>query len=348
MHPDELFMRRALDLAERGTGSVSPNPMVGCVIVRNNQIIGEGWHEKFGGPHAEVMALKNVINVSQVAGSTVYVSLEPCAHFGKTPPCADVLIKERVERVVIGCTDPNPLVSGKGIAKLREAGIQVEVSTLNKQAVALNKRFITAQTKGRPYIILKWAETADGFLARIDFSSKWISSELSRQWVHRWRAEEDAVLIGRRTAEHDNASLTVRDWSGRNPIRVVLAGKGKIDPSWKVFDAAAPTWCYSTAETDQQLGIKSIALPEANFLNLVLKDLKSRGINSVLVEGGAQTLNSFIEKGLWDEARIFKAPTIFGAGIPSPSISGAKETERNIGEDVLLILTNPNSVSYQV
>jgi diaminohydroxyphosphoribosylaminopyrimidine deaminase/5-amino-6-(5-phosphoribosylamino)uracil reductase len=343
MQPDEFYMRRALELAERGAGKVSPNPMVGCVVVSGEKIIGEGWHQEYGGPHAEVNAVNTIRDRSAIPGAMVYVSLEPCSHFGKTPPCTDLLIHQKVGKVIIGCLDPNPLVNGMGRKKLMEAGIEVEISGISKEAGDLNKRFFTSKIKCRPYIILKWAQTSDHFIARNDYSSKWISSPLSRQWVHRWRSEEDAVLVGRTTAEKDNAALTVRDWKGRNPIRVLISQSGKIDPSWNIFDKAAPTLCYiSKGGTSKTTG-DMIHLHEQNFIPELLSDLQRRGINSVLVEGGANTIKSFIESGLWDEARIFTAPGSFGEGISAPQLTGIKTDQFHSGPDLVEIIRHPDS-----
>lgn len=342
MQPDEFYMRRAMELAERGAGTVSPNPMVGCVVVSGEKIIGEGWHQKYGGPHAEVNAMANILDRSAIKGSTVYISLEPCSHFGKTPPCTDLLIREQVGKVVIGCLDPNPLVNGSGRQKLIDAEIPVEISTFSKQAQELNKRFFTSRIKKRPYIILKWAQTNDHFIARRDYTSKWISSPLARQWVHRWRSEEDAVLIGRTTAEKDNASLTVREWKGRNPIRILISRSGQFDPTWNIFNQTAPTLFYTTANT-APTGVEVIRFHEENFISDLLKDLHTRNINSILIEGGSNTLKSFIDSGCWDEARVFTAPVTFGSGIHAPELTGIKSEEIQCGPDKLEIIRHPDS-----
>ncbi len=222
MTSDELFIQRTFELAQSGIGQVSPNPRVGAVVVHDEKIIGEGWHKKYGEAHAEVNAIHSVKDQSLLQESTIYVNLEPCSHFGKTPPCADLLIRHQVKKVVVCNNDPNPLVSGQGIAKLLNAGIEVVTGVLETEGRKLNKRFFTFVEKQRPYIILKWAQTVDGFVARENYESKWISNDFSRQLVHQWRSEEDAVLVGTKTAAHDNPKLDVRDWSGRNPVRVVI------------------------------------------------------------------------------------------------------------------------------
>ncbi|HET9131456.1 MAG TPA: bifunctional diaminohydroxyphosphoribosylaminopyrimidine deaminase/5-amino-6-(5-phosphoribosylamino)uracil reductase RibD, partial [Terriglobia bacterium] len=216
---DEQLMRRCFDLALKGIGSVSPNPLVGCVITHNDEIIGEGWHKKYGGPHAEVNAIASVADQSLLPSATVYVNLEPCSHHGKTPPCADMLVAHRVKKVVISNVDSNELVAGKGIEKLRNAGIEVVTSILESEGRDLNRRFFTFMEQRRPYIILKWAQTTDGFMSRGSYDPSRISNELTQQLVHRWRSEEDAFLVGTQTAAVDNPKLNVREWTGRNPVR---------------------------------------------------------------------------------------------------------------------------------
>lgn len=337
MTPDELFMLRTFELAQQGRGLVSPNPLVGCVIVKNNEVIGEGWHQRYGQAHAEVNAVESVPDKTLLKGSTVYVNLEPCAHFGKTPPCADMLIQQGVGRVVISTLDTNPLVGGKGIKKLREAGIEVVTGVLESEGRELNKRFFTVFEKGRPYILLKWAQTSDGFIAKNNFDSKWISDELSRQWVHRWRSEEDAVLVGSQTVKYDNPRLTVRDWAGRNPVRVVLDRFLKTDPGFHVFDQSVPTLCFNTIKAEAKNNLEWIKLNEPLFVQQVVAELHKRKIQSVLIEGGTQIFNQFIEAGLWDEARVFTSPQNFTEGIPAPALSATLVSEQQAGADVLRI-----------
>lgn len=334
-HTDELFMRRALELALLGQGSVSPNPLVGCVIVHDNRIIGEGWHKVYGGPHAEVNAVNTVQDRSLLPSSTVYVTLEPCSHFGKTPPCADMLIREKVQKVVIANLDTNPLVGGEGIKKLRAAGIAVITGILDGEARALNRRFFTYIEKKRPYLILKWAETADGFIARENYDSKWISNTFSRQLVHKWRAEEDAVLVGPRTAQQDNPQLTVRDWSGRNPVRLVIDRFLKLSTRLAVFDRSQKTICYNVLKHEEHPNLSLVRLNEETFLTDLLHDLQKQKIQSVIVEGGAQTLASFILDGLWDEARIFVSKETFGRGIKAPVLKGRLTGQQAIDSDRL-------------
>ncbi len=322
MIKDTIYLQRAMELAALGAGKVSPNPMVGCVIVHNDTIIGEGWHQIYGGPHAEVNAVNSVKNKSLLQESTVYVNLEPCSHFGKTPPCADLLIKNRVKRVVVSNLDYNPVVSGRGMAKLREAGIVVEDGLHSAEGKILNKRFFTFHTEKRPYVILKWAETADGFIARKDFDSKWISNELSRKMVHKWRSEEDAILVGANTAFYDNPQLNVRDWSGKNPLRLVMDRYLRLSGNLNLFSDSGRTIVYNLLKNEEQGNTIFVKVEEQNLLINILEDLYSRNILSVIVEGGAQILNQFMLQNLWDEARVFKSSASFGSGIEAPRIKG--------------------------
>jgi len=320
MTPEELFMQRAFDLARLGIGSVSPNPQVGCVIVKDGEVIGEGWHQAYGQPHAEVNAVASVKDQSQLADSTVYVNLEPCSHTGKTPPCAELLIKHKVKKVVIANVDTNPLVGGTGIKKLSEAGIEVVTGVLEKQGRELNKRFFTFHEQERPYIILKWAQTADGFIARSNYESKWISNEFSRQLVHKWRSEEDAVLVGTKTAAHDNPMLTVRDWSGRNPLRLVIDRFLRLPDTLNLFDRKVKTVFFNLLKHEEHANLTLIRLDEQDFVKSILEYLMKERIQSVMVEGGSLTLALFIEIGLWDEARIFTSPRLFHSGIQAPKL----------------------------
>lgn len=344
-HTDELFMQRALELALLGSGYVSPNPLVGCVIVHDGKIIGEGWHKKFGGPHAEVNAVNSVSNKSVLKESSVYVTLEPCSHVGKTPPCSDMLIEHRVKKVVVANLDSNPLVNGEGLHKLRASGIEVITGVLDKKGRELNKRFFTYVEKQRPYIILKWAETADGFVARKNFDSKWISDEFSRQLVHKWRTEEDAVLVGMRTAQKDNPQLNVRDWSGRNPVRIVIDRFLKLNEKINLFDGSQKTLCYNVLKHEELHHVSLIRIDEENFLTHLVHDLYKQKIQSIIVEGGAQTLQAFIDSGLWDEARIFVSPHTFETGIKSPVLAGVLDGQNKIKNDWLKILHNPNNTA---
>ncbi|GAB4404770.1 MAG: bifunctional diaminohydroxyphosphoribosylaminopyrimidine deaminase/5-amino-6-(5-phosphoribosylamino)uracil reductase RibD [Microscillaceae bacterium] len=320
---ENIWMQRALELALLGQGRVSPNPMVGCVIVHQGQIIGEGWHQRYGAAHAEVKALEQVQNPGLLPEATVYVNLEPCAHFGKTPPCADRLIRERVKRVVVANTDPNPLVAGKGLARLQAAGIAVGQGLEAAEGRKLNRRFFTFFEKQRPYIILKWAETADGYLARLNYDSKWISNALARTFVHKWRAEEDAVLIGPNTAFYDNPQLTVRDWEGPSPLRVVVDRQGRLPAHLHLWNGKAPTLVYTQNPVLQIPGAEVVCLPKEDFLPALLHNLYERRVQSLLIEGGAALLQTFLQAGYWDEARRIQSPQVFGAGIAAPHLPGA-------------------------
>lgn len=345
MHSQELYMRRALELASLGRGSVSPNPMVGCVIVKDEHIIGEGFHQQYGGPHAEVNAIASVIDKNDLVGADMYVTLEPCSHHGKTPPCADLIIQYPFRKIFIANTDTNPLVAGKGIEKIKQHGIDVAIGLLEVEARILNKRFFTAIEKNRPYIILKWAETADGFVARNDYTSQWISNDISRQMVHQWRAEEDAIIVATNTALYDNPSLTLRHWSGTQPLRVAIDRSLKLPTHLHLLDGAIPTVIYNLIKNESSTNLEYVKLSGLeNILLEVLRDLKNRKIQSVIVEGGSQLLQSFIAQNLWDEARIFKSVKTFQSGIKAPEIKGQQVHITYIKNDVLTVLQNPIAI----
>lgn len=329
-------MQRALELAELGQGQVSPNPMVGCVIVYEGKVIGEGWHKKYGDWHAEVNAIAAVADQSLLSQSTAYVTLEPCAHFGKTPPCADLLIKHGLKRVVICNVDTNPLVGGKGIEKLQAAGIDVQTGVLESEGRQLNRRFFTFIEKKRPYVLLKWAQTADGFIARENYDSKWISNIHSRQLVHKWRVEEDAILVGTNTALYDNPRLNVREWSGWDPVRIVIDASLRLPFSLHLFDQSQPTLCYNFLKNESQEFVQYVKVNDpAKMIEEIGEDLYRRKIQSVMVEGGARLLQGFIEKEYWDEIRLFTASHVFGKGIESPSFKGKLvETQQLQGDRV--------------
>ena len=327
MTQDEKYMLRAMELASLGLGSVSPNPMVGCVVVHGEEIIGEGYHEEYGKAHAEPNAIASVKYPDLIPSSTVYVTLEPCAHWGKTPPCANLLVDKKVKKVVIGTVDTNPLVGGKGIQLLKEAGIEVVTGVLDKQVREQNRRFFTFMEKNRPYVILKWAQTKDGFIARENYDSKWISNPYSRQMVHKWRSEEDAIMVGTLTAKYDNPQLNVRGWEGRNPLRIVVDRNLNLDGGLHLFDQSQATLCYNQIGTEKSENLERVKLPIGFGINEILKDLFERKIQSLIVEGGAQLLNKFIQENLWDEARVFTGQVQFGKGIPAPKLIEAREQE---------------------
>ncbi len=332
---DQFFMRRATDLAALGRGAVSPNPMVGCVIVNQRKIIGEGYHKKYGGPHAEANAISGVKDPNLLKTATLYVTLEPCSHFGKTPPCADLIIDRQLKRVVIGAKDSNPLVGGKGIKKLIKAGIEVKEGIMAGEIRKQNARFFTYMEKQRPYIILKWAQTKDGFIARSNYDSKWISQPLSRQLVHRWRAEEDAIIVGTRTAEYDNPRLNVRDWTGKNPVRIVIDKGLSLDRDLLLFDGSQTTLCFNLLRAQRQKNLDWIKMEKDFTIDALLNELYQRKIQSLIVEGGSQLLRSFLEARLWDEARVFTGDAKFGKGIPAPVLRSVPVSRYEIMGDVL-------------
>lgn len=336
-HTDEQFMRRAMELARIGQGSVSPNPLVGSVIVHEGKIIGEGWHKKHGAPHAEVNAVNSVENKNLLSESALYVNLEPCSHHGKTPPCADMLIRHQIKKVVVGNLDSNPLVAGNGIRKLRDAGVEVTTGILEKEGRELNKRFFTWIEEKRPYIVLKWAQTTDGFIARENYDSKWISNDYSRQLVHKWRTEEDGILVGSGTVRYDNPQLNVRDWSGRNPVRIVIDRFLKLDHRLQVFDGSQKTIFYNLLQHQDEPGFQMIRIDEENFFINLLDDLYKQKIQSVMIEGGYQILNAFIQANLWDEARLFISTKTFGKGIAAPTIGGSLAEQETVMGDLLQI-----------
>lgn len=341
----EKYLARCIELAKNGLGTTYPNPMVGSVIVYNNQIIGEGWHKKAGEPHAEVNAVNSVKDKSLLEKATIYVSLEPCSHFGKTPPCCDLIIRNKIPNVVIGTVDPNEKVAGNGIKKLIEAGINVTVGVLEEECNALNKRFFTFHQQKRPYIILKWAESQDGFIAPIERNEQkpvWITNQYSRQLVHKWRSEEQAILVGTQTAIDDNPKLDVRDWNGNNPARVVLDKNNRIPKENFLLDNQIKTivFCQTNINANQENLIFERIDFEQNIAPQILTKLFEHQIQSVIIEGGRQTLQTFIDDNLWDEARIFKGKTIFKNGTKAPTIQPKTNQKQFILEDELIISTN--------
>jgi diaminohydroxyphosphoribosylaminopyrimidine deaminase/5-amino-6-(5-phosphoribosylamino)uracil reductase len=314
------------------------------VIVHNGIIIGEGYHEKYGQAHAEVNAIRSVKNPDLLKESTLYVSLEPCAHFGKTPPCSDLIIEKGIPRVVIGTLDPFAEVAGKGIEKMRKAGIEVEVGLLEKKCRTLNRRFFTFHEKKRPYIILKWAQTLDGFIDT-DRSETvhptWITNALAKRLVHKQRSEESAILIGTNTAQYDNPALTVREWSGTQPIRMVIDRVGRLNPGLQIFDRKSPTWVFTSVEMEGSENLEYIRLDFGqNILPQMMDELYRRNILSVIVEGGSKLLNSFIELNLWDEAFVYTGNQFFGKGVAAPHISGKTLAYRKLDDCKLHVLKN--------
>ncbi|OKL40707.1 bifunctional diaminohydroxyphosphoribosylaminopyrimidine deaminase/5-amino-6-(5-phosphoribosylamino)uracil reductase RibD [Pontibacter flavimaris] len=340
---DERYMRRALELARLGSGHTSPNPMVGCVVVHEGQIIGEGWHQKYGGPHAEVNAVAAVGDKRLLPKSRVYVTLEPCSHYGKTPPCADLLISHGVKDVVICNTDPNPLVAGRGINELLDTGAKVQVGVLEEEGLELNKRFFTFHTYKRPFILLKWAESADGFIAAADYKQEQISGPLAKRMVHKWRTEEQAIMVGTRTALHDNPQLSVRAWQGPNPLRLVIDKQLLLPPHLHLFDGSQPTVVYTYRQQDNRENLYFAQLREDEpLLPQILQDLHRRNVLSVMVEGGTFLLESLLQAGLWDEALVFKnSHKTLGEGTKAPGMTyGRLQSIQTLGADQLLHYRN--------
>lgn len=338
------FMQRCIELASCAEGMTYPNPLVGSVIVHDGQIIGEGYHLKAGFPHAEVNAINSVHDKSLLRNSTIYVNLEPCSHFGKTPPCADRIISEGIPRVVVGVSDSSAKVSGKGLARLLAAGCEVITGVLEKECRDLNKRFFTFHEKERPYIILKWAQSYDGFLDIIRTESgirgpKWISGKPERVLVHKWRAGEQSILVGGRTIRTDDPSLNVRDWTGHNPLRLILSSSGDISENSAVFSHNEETVLFTYNENTRVPGTV-IALDKDRQSAVQIVDyLYSKGIQSLFVEGGAEILNHFIVNKLWDEARVFTGITSFGAGVEAPALNGSLVSETSFEGSTLRIFS---------
>jgi diaminohydroxyphosphoribosylaminopyrimidine deaminase/5-amino-6-(5-phosphoribosylamino)uracil reductase len=324
MNIDEIYMQRCIDLARLGSGRVAPNPMVGAVIVHENRIIGEGYHQKFGEPHAEVHAIASVENKSLLKDSTLYVSLEPCSHFGKTPPCSDLIIQNEIKKVVIGTKDTHLKVNGGGIDRLKKAGIELNVGVLDQECRELNKRFFTFHERQRPYVILKWAQSADGFLDKLRTPEEkgvhWLSSPETKILVHKWRSEEQSIMVGRKTVQNDNPSLTVREYSGNNPIRIIIDAQLQIQENLNIFSSDAQTLVFNRVKNDSKENIEWIKLNETS-VETILYELYKRNITSVFVEGGSRTLHYFIFGNVWDEARVIVGNSKLHEGTRAPFIS---------------------------
>lgn len=319
MSSDQLYMFRALQLAKTGLANAMPNPSVGAVIVHKDTIIGEGYTSAFGGSHAEVNAVNSVRNQELLKESTLYVTLEPCSHFGKTPPCANLIVDKKIPKVVIGCVDPFAKVAGKGIQILKDNGIEVITGVLEKECLQSHKRFFTFHLKKRPYIILKWAQSADGFIAPIEKDEHkpvWLSNAYSRQLTHKWRSEEMAILVGKQTVLDDNPSLTTRDWKGKNPVRLFMDAQNKIDNSYHILNDEAQTYRFTKIKKSE----KDVVIPFENMVQEICDFCFEQNLQSVIIEGGRQTLQSFIDAGIWDEAHVFKTSVILNKGISAPKL----------------------------
>ena len=321
----ETYMHRCLQLAKLGAGNVAPNPMVGAVLVYQNTIIGEGYHQQYGQAHAEVNCINSVSEANKIliSKSTIYVSLEPCAHFGKTPPCADLIIKNNIPKVVIACRDSYGEVDGKGIQKLKEVGIDVTIGILEKEALELNKRFFTFHTKKRPYIILKWAQSIDAKIANADFGAVKISTDLTNRLVHKWRSEEAAIMVGTNTALQDDPSLTTRLWKGNNAVRLVIDRQLKLPLSLQLFNGLVKTIVFNEVKNDTINGVQYYKISSVeNMIPEILNALFLLNIQSIFVEGGAKLLQYFIDNNYWDEARVITNEQLtIGNGVQAPLLS---------------------------
>ena len=340
----EHYIKRCLEISKSGIGTTRPNPSVGAVLVVDDRIIGEGFTSPYGGSHAEVNAISAVKDQTLLATATMYVTLEPCSHFGKTPPCADLIIKSEIKKVVIGCIDSNILVAGKGVERLQNAGCEVIVGVLEKECKAHHKRFFTFQTQKRPFIILKWAQTLDAFIApnkRAIQAPVWITKEVSRQLVHKWRSEEQAILVGTTTVLDDNPGLDIRYWNGENPVRIVIDRELKIPTNLKVHDGSVKTIFINERNTSVK---GAIFFEKINFSKpiaiQICEVLFKHNIQSLIVEGGTKTIQTFIDENLWDEARVFSGEVHFNNGVNAPTLDVIPTNEENIKGDILKTYLN--------
>ena len=341
MKNHEFYIKKCLEIARLGSGHVSPNPMVGSVIVYYGEIIGKGYHEKYGSHHAEVNAINSVKDKSLLKKSTLYVNLEPCAHFGKTPPCSNLIIENKIPKVVIGCIDTFSEVSGKGIERMQNAGIEVTTGVLEKESRKLNKRFFTFHEKKKPYIILKWAESKDGFIAPENQTKAfWMTSDESKKLAHKWRSEEDAILIGRITAEKDNPSLTVREIEGKNPIRIVIDKDLKLSTDLNLFNSESETFIFNQLKMEENNSTNYIKTDFKNLIKNILEVLYKQNIQSIIIEGGTKTLQSFIDKKMWDEARVFTTNKELKNGVKAPQVNREIVLKTEVGGDKLNIIQN--------
>jgi diaminohydroxyphosphoribosylaminopyrimidine deaminase / 5-amino-6-(5-phosphoribosylamino)uracil reductase len=352
MITDEQYMQRCIELARKGEGSVAPNPMVGAVLVHDDVIIGEGWHQQYGEAHAEVNCIGEAVQNGQTdkfQQSTLYVSLEPCAHFGKTPPCSDLIIKHKIPKVVIGCRDPFKEVDGKGIEKLNAAGVEVIVDVLKDECIDLNKRFFTFHQQQRPYIILKWAQTKNGMMASRSSERLLISNEMTNRLVHQWRSEEASILVGTNTALLDDPQLTNRYFPGKQPVRLVLDKQLRLPKTLKLFNDDATTIIFNSIKSSDERNVQYCQLPNNDdTIPAVLNALYQLNINSVIVEGGAQLLQSFIDAGTWDEARIITNEELsVEDGLKAPQLINSLQTEQQMmGTDRIVFYSNTQPLTY--
>lgn len=339
-------MNRCLQLALRGLGNTAPNPMVGCVVVHNNKIIAEGYHQQYGGPHAEVNAINSVKDKTLLPQSTLYVSLEPCNHYGKTPPCTDLIIASGIKTVVVGCIDPFDKVNGSGIQKLKAHNIQVIQNIMEEECRQLNRRFFTFSQKHRPYIILKWAQSADGFMAPLNQTenNRWVSNTYSQKLTHQWRSHEQAILVGANTAVKDNPKLNVRNWLGKNPLRILIDKGLKIPATHYLLSDGEPTLVFSNNHSKSTNATYIRTNFTTNVISQITQELYKRNIQSVIVEGGSITLQHFINANKWDEARVFLSREKYLTnGINAPMLNLTPHTQQTIATDTLLTYINPTN-----
>ena len=343
MKKNELYINRCIELALKGAGKVSPNPMVGCVIVHKDKIIGEGYHKQYGGKHAEVNAIESVKDHSLLKESILYVNLEPCSHHGKTPPCCELIAIKKIPKVVIGCKDYSKKVNGKGISYLERNNIKVIIHKSNNSKI-LNKRFFNFHKNNRPYIILKWAETKDGFIDKIRRDNQkginWISTENTKILVHKWRAEEDAILVGRNTVENDNPELTVREYKGNNPIRIVIDPDLKLNHQYKIFNKSSKTIILNKIQSKELDNVIFLNVENKNMIKSLMKYLYKIGVISLIVEGGKKTIESFIDCNYWNEARVIQGNKKFKDGIKAPNINRKYSNIEYLGKDQIYTYFN--------
>lgn len=348
---DRLYMRRCLELADNGAGYVAPNPLVGAVIVYDGRVVGEGAHRHYGGNHAEANAVSSVKDKSILKDTAMYVSLEPCSHKGKQPPCCDLIIQCGIPKVYVATEDPNPLVAGKGIQRLCDAGVEVQVGLLKEDAQEQNRRFFTYQQKKRPYVVLKWAQSIDGFIDKkrdAGTPPEWLTGAQGQLLVHRWRTEEPAIMVGANTVLRDNPRLTSRKWDGKNPLRVVFDKDLSLPKAAHIFNNEAKTLVLTyVGKPDSNRYPDTVEIqpidPSAGVEEQVLAELYRREIQSILVEGGGYVLAQFIGKKLWDEARIFTASKVLMEGLPAPSLSGSLIGSAGYSDFNLKVFRNINA-----
>lgn len=340
MNAHEIYMHRCLLLAQNGLGNVAPNPLVGAVLVHNQTIIGEGWHRQYGAAHAEVNCIQSVKPELRhlIAESTLYVNLEPCNHTGKTPPCTLLVLEQQIKKVVVGSTDPNPLVAGSGIARLRQAGVEVIENILPQECAVLNRRFFTFHQKKRPFVIVKMAQSANGFMAPKGKQQQWLTNDISKQLSHRWRSEEAAILIGKNTALIDNPQLTTRLWKGRNPLRILVDKKNEVPDSSNIFSTDANTLVFNQTHSLQKehIELQQIEFTQ-NVPEQILHQLFLRNIQSVIVEGGPATAHAFLQANVADEVRLITAPCLLANGIATPVFSGNLREQFYLQQDMIQV-----------